>query len=71
MQNLDQQWVNIENSTLYIWKLECCNKPVSASAIHNLVGASADEFQQEVSDVLQDELIEPTIIIQILGMLNK
>ena len=54
-----------------IWKLECCNKPVSGSTIHNLVGAPADEFQQEVSDVLQDELIETTIIIQILGMLNK
>ena len=36
LQNLEQQWVNIENSTS--WKLECCYQPVSASATHDMVG---------------------------------
>ena len=36
LQNLDQEWVNIKNSTS--WKLECCYQPVSASATHDLVG---------------------------------
>ena len=39
----------------------------AAFTIHNLVGPPADEFPHEVSDVLQDGLIEPTVIIRILG----
>ena len=34
LQNLEQEWVNIENSTS--WKLERCYQPVSASATHDL-----------------------------------
>ena len=36
LQNLEQEWVNIENSTS--WKLERCYQPVSTSATHDLVG---------------------------------
>ena len=36
LQNLEQEWVNIENSTS--WKLERCYQPVSASATHDMVG---------------------------------
>ena len=36
LQNLDMEWVNIENSTS--WKLERCYQPVSTSATHDLVG---------------------------------
>ena len=45
------------------WKL---NIMEAAFTIHNLVSAPADEFPHEVSDVLQDGLIEPTVIIRIL-----
>ena len=45
------------------WKL---NIMEAAFTIHNLVGPPADEFPHEVSDVLQDGLIEPTVIIRIL-----
>ena len=45
------------------WKL---NIMEAAFTIHNLVGAPADEFPHEVSDVLQDGLIEPTVNIRIL-----
>ena len=36
LQNLEQEWVKIENSTS--WKLEHCYQPVSTSATHDLVG---------------------------------
>ena len=36
LHSLDQEWVNIENSTL--WKLERCYQPVSPSATQDLDG---------------------------------
>ena len=36
LQNLDREWVNIENSTS--WKLERCYQPAPVSATINLVG---------------------------------
>ena len=36
LQNLDREWVNIENSTS--WKLERCYQPAPISATVNLVG---------------------------------
>ena len=36
MENLDQEWVNTENSTS--WKLERCYQSVSAPAALNLIG---------------------------------
>jgi len=36
LQTLDQEWMNVENSTS--WKLERCYQPVSPSATDNLNG---------------------------------